>query len=273
MLAQAHTDDDLLHWAVGLDPIPSLADIKSRVGEVIAHARHKIPRSLQTNGVDVRLEGVSEAYKISSGKVLIFAEFFNNKQYLQAGRMSVFFKHVLSGLSSSGLDTSIVILHGGRATAAISSSADPYTVFFQKDDFDPDRPNVVPSLRGARATSFEQLECSLDAITRETVDLDAEPRPLSPDRAFTTGGATPRSHGEGVMARSPSEGETMTDHMTRTSETAERVLYLASEEFEARLTDAMRRAVEAAIARHHEAGFPAHGEENGSIVEYRGQQQ
>jgi hypothetical protein len=48
---------------------------------------------------------------------------------------------------------------------------------------------------------------------------------------------------------------------------AERRRYLMSDTFAAEVTDHFESAAKAAIARHHEAGLPVHGEKDGSIVE------
>ena len=47
----------------------------------------------------------------------------------------------------------------------------------------------------------------------------------------------------------------------------ERRSYLMSEEFAVHVTDHFEAAAKAAIARHHDAGLPVHGEQDGSIVE------
>ena len=48
---------------------------------------------------------------------------------------------------------------------------------------------------------------------------------------------------------------------------AERRGYLMSEAFAVDVRDHFEAAAKAAIARHHEAGLPVHGEQDGSIVE------
>lgn len=48
---------------------------------------------------------------------------------------------------------------------------------------------------------------------------------------------------------------------------AERRSYLMSEAFAVDVRDHFEAAAKAAIARHHEAGLPVHGEQDGSIVE------
>ena len=45
---------------------------------------------------------------------------------------------------------------------------------------------------------------------------------------------------------------------------AERRSYLMSDTFAAEVTDHFEAAAKAAIARHHEAGLPVHGEQDGS---------
>lgn len=47
----------------------------------------------------------------------------------------------------------------------------------------------------------------------------------------------------------------------------ERRRYLMSEEFAVHVTGHFEVAAKAAIARHHDAGLPVHGEQDGSIVE------
>ena len=47
----------------------------------------------------------------------------------------------------------------------------------------------------------------------------------------------------------------------------ERRRYLMSEEFAVQVTGHFEAAAKAAIARHHDAGLPVHGEQEGSIVE------
>lgn len=47
----------------------------------------------------------------------------------------------------------------------------------------------------------------------------------------------------------------------------ERRSYLMSDTFAAQVTDHFEAAAKAAIARHHDAGLPVHGEQDGSIVE------
>jgi hypothetical protein len=47
----------------------------------------------------------------------------------------------------------------------------------------------------------------------------------------------------------------------------ERRSYLMSEAFAVDVRDHFEAAAKAAIARHHEAGLPVHGEQDGSIVE------
>ena len=47
----------------------------------------------------------------------------------------------------------------------------------------------------------------------------------------------------------------------------ERRRYLMSEEFAVQVTGHFEAAAKAAIARHHDAGLPVHGEQDGSIVE------
>ncbi len=47
----------------------------------------------------------------------------------------------------------------------------------------------------------------------------------------------------------------------------ERRRYLMSEEFAVHVTGHFEAAAKAAIARHHDAGLPVHGEQDGSIVE------
>ena len=47
----------------------------------------------------------------------------------------------------------------------------------------------------------------------------------------------------------------------------ERRSYLMSEEFAVQVTGHFEAAAKAAIARHHDAGLPVHGEQDGSIVE------
>jgi hypothetical protein len=48
---------------------------------------------------------------------------------------------------------------------------------------------------------------------------------------------------------------------------AERRSYLMSDTFAAQVTDHFEAAAKAAIARHHEAGLPVHGEQGGSLVD------
>ena len=48
---------------------------------------------------------------------------------------------------------------------------------------------------------------------------------------------------------------------------AERRGYLMSEAFAAQVTTHFGHAASAAVARHHEAGLPVHGEKDGCIVE------
>jgi hypothetical protein len=43
--------------------------------------------------------------------------------------------------------------------------------------------------------------------------------------------------------------------------------YLMSEEFAVHVTDHFEAAAKSAIARHHDAGLPVHGEQDGAIVE------
>ena len=47
----------------------------------------------------------------------------------------------------------------------------------------------------------------------------------------------------------------------------ERRSYLMSEAFAVDVRDHFEAAAKAAIARHHDAGLPVHGEQDGSIVE------
>jgi hypothetical protein len=48
---------------------------------------------------------------------------------------------------------------------------------------------------------------------------------------------------------------------------AERRSYLMSDTFAAQMTDHFEAAAKAAIARHHGAGLPVHGKQDGAIVE------